>query len=221
MNVSCRRAEELFSDHLEGSLAPPLEGELVAHLDTCSECASLYVAFQEILSVLEASKVPAPPEGLMPRLTAAVPSRQIGPSSASGDRRERPRRVTSPRALATSSWLAVAAVIALLLLWRPPELGSELWRKTSMTAHQTYSFGVRTFHQTERWIEDLNVLRITVGVAFEDSLERINEQLRDLELTGRESNDDSEESRELRPRSSFTHRRAGLIASEDYSRSPL
>ena len=219
--MNCRRAEELFSDHLEGSLAPPLEGELVAHLDTCSECASLYVAFQEIITALEASKVPAPPESLVSRITAAAPTRRISPSSPSRQHGERPQLVASPRALASSSWLAVAAVIALLLLWRPPELASELWRKTSRTAHQTYSFGVRSYHQTERWIEDLNVLRITVGVAFEDSLERINEQLRDLELTGREPNDDGEESRELRPRSSFTHRRAGLIASEYFSRSPL
>jgi hypothetical protein len=213
--VICRRAEELFSDHADASLAPPLERELQVHLDTCSECASSYTAFEEVVSALHAWKVPAVPETLVPRLAAAATSRGIRtppPSSA-------PR--ATPRLVATSSWLAAAAVIALLLVWRPPELASELSRKTSRSAHQAYSFGVRTYHLTERWIEDLNVLRITVGVAFEDNLERINEQLRDLELVGRGSDDDGEQSRELHRRWSPDGQTAGLIASEHFSRSPI
>ncbi len=222
--MNCRRAEELFSDHADGSLAPPLDRELAAHLDACDECTSLYAAFEEVVDTLHALTIPAPAETLLHRLCgAAAESLRIEPPRPSGTYREKPRPVVSrPRRVASSSWLAVAAVIALLLIWRPPELASELSRKTSRTAHQAYSFGVRTYHQTQRWIDDLNVLRITVGVAFEDRLDRINEQLRYLELSGRESNDDGEQSRELQPeRASPPRQRASIVASEHFPRSPL
>ena len=78
-----------------------------------------------------------------------------------------------------------------------PELAGELSRATSRTASDVYSFAVRTYHQTERWFEDLNVLRMTVGVAFEDRIDQINEQLRDLEDAGRRS-DESEDDQSMR-----------------------
>jgi uncharacterized membrane protein len=79
----------------------------------------------------------------------------------------------------------VAAALLLVMVLRPPELATELSRTTSRTARHVYSFAVQTYLQTERWIEDLNVLRMTVGVAFEDRIDQINEQLKDLEDAGR------------------------------------
>jgi hypothetical protein len=92
-------------------------------------------------------------------------------------------------------WLAAAAVLAVVLVWRPPDFLSGMTRRVSQVAYQTYSFGVRTYEQTERWVEELNVLRMTVGVAFEDRIDRLNERLRDLEEVRRRSDDGDDSSR--------------------------
>lgn len=187
--MNCVRAEELFSDYREHALAPLLERELSAHLDECAACSELYRAFAELTEALGALSVPAPPDALPKKLAAIVP--------AKATHRE-PSRVTavSPRLVAAASWLAVAAALLLVMVLRPPALASELTRTTSRTARDAYSFAIRTYNRTERWIEDLNVLRMTVGVAFEDRLDQINQQLKDLEDAGRRSDEtDDEQSR--------------------------
>ena len=193
----CRRAEELFSDQRESVLAPPIERELSAHLDTCDECQGLYQTFQEVTDTLEAMSVPASPfetDALTEKLVVDLVGRARTELTALRTRREESRfTVPSQRLVAGASWLAVAAVLAMVLLFRPPELASELSTKTSRTARHVYSFAIRTYDQTERWIEDLNVLRMTVSVAFEDRLDQLNEQLRDLEDAGRRSTEDADE----------------------------
>ena len=198
--MNCRRAEELFSDEREGVLAPPIERELSAHLDTCDECRGLYQTFQEVTDALGAMPVPASPfepfgiDALTEKLVVDLASSARTELTAL----QTPREVTrftapSQRLVAGASWLAAAAVFAMVLLFRPPELASELSKKTSRTARHVYSFAIRTYDQTERWIEDLNVLRMTVSVAFEDRLDQLNEQLRDLEDAGRRSTEDADE----------------------------
>jgi len=192
--VNCRRAEELLSDERERVLAPPIERELSAHLDTCDECRGLYQTFQEIANALGAMPVPVPPDALTEKLVVdLVRSARTELTALKTPREESRFTVPSPRLVAGASWLAVAAVLAMVLLFRPPELASELSKKTSRTARHVYSFAIRTYDQTERWIEDLNVLRMTVSVAFEDRLDQLNEQLRDLEDAGRRSTEDADE----------------------------
>jgi len=186
--MNCRRAEELFSDYRDRALAPPLERAVSAHFETCNECRELYRTFEEVTGALGALTVPAPPVELTEKLS--LPAR-IAPA-------KQPFPSPSPRVVAGASWLAVAAVLAMMLLFRPPELVSDFSRTASRAARHVYSFTVRSYNLTERWIEDLNVLRMTVGVAFEDRLDQINEQLRDLEDAGRRSNDENEQSRENR-----------------------
>jgi len=211
--VNCSRAEELFSDDVEGSLSPPLAGELRAHLAGCDECRTLHAAFHEVVSGLDADAVPPLPETLSSRLVAA---RRAAASTRGG------APSAEPPLEAAVSWVAVAALLALMLLGGPPELVSTLTRKVSQTAHQAYSFGVRTYHQTERWIEDLNVLRLTVEVALEDRLEQINERLHDLELTDRGTSEDGDQSREERPgRPSRSGEHVGPIARQRLPRSLL
>lgn len=211
--MKCSRAEELFSDDFEGSLPPPLAGELRAHLDGCDECRALHAAFREVVSGLDSYPVPPLPGTLSSRLVAARP--------AASPIRGR-ERAAEPPLVAGVSGVAVAALLALMLFGGPPELVSTLTRKVSQTAHQAYSFGVRTYHQTERWIEDLNVLRLTVEVAFEDRLEQINERLRDLELTDRGTSEDGDQSRQERPgQLSRSGERVGRTARERLPRSPL
>ncbi len=213
--MNCRRAEELFSDEREGVLAPPIERELSAHLDTCDECRGLYQTFQEVTDALGAMSVPASPfepfepvepvepveidvltEKLVVDLAPSARTDLTALTALTALRKRREvTRFTAPsqRLVAGASWLAAAAVFAMVFLFRPPELASELSKKTSRTARHVYSFAIRTYDQTERWIEDLNVLRMTVSVAFEDRLDQLNEQLRDLEDAGRRSTEDADE----------------------------
>ena len=191
--MNCRRAEELFSDKREGALAPPIERELSRHLDTCDECQGLYETFRETTDALGAMSVPVSPFEIAALSETLIDKTWHARPPLTALRGVTRFTVASKRLVAGASWLAAAAVLAMVLLFRPPELASELSRKTSRTARHVYSFAIRTYDQTERWIEDLNVLRMTVSVAFEDRLDRLNEQLRDLEDAGRRSTEDADE----------------------------
>ena len=158
----CRRSEELWSDYLEGTLAPPLAGELRAHLASCDACSQLFGAFEEVLAGLGALGSPAVPK----KLTKHVFDRTHPKLAAMRRNAERLAAVSAIPLRHAASWIAAAAVLAFVLLWRPPEALSDWSRKASQSVHQAYSFGVRTYHQSERWLEELNVLRMTVGVAF-------------------------------------------------------
>jgi hypothetical protein len=85
--------------------------------------------------------------------------------------------------------------------------------------HQAYGFGLRVYRGSERLIDDLNVLRMTVGVAFEDRLDRLNERLKDLEEARRKQDNRPEETSNLvspfkltstKGESEFAHRRSLL-----------
>ena len=213
--MNCRRSEELWSDLLDGRLSPPLERELLSHLGSCSACSSLHATFREVVAALGSLTVPESPETLAERIVARTrPSLETA-------RRDGPMTTAPPpKTIAAASWLAVAAVVALVLLWRPPEVVSDFSSQTSRTAHQVYSFGVRSYHQSARWLEDLKVLRMTVGVAFEDRLDRLNEHLRSLEEAGRKSKQGGDEqSREERSRHRESPARAARAVSYPSSRS--
>lgn len=185
----CRRCEELWSDYLEGTLAPPLAGELRAHLAACDACSQLFAAFEEVVVGLGALSLPKAPAKLTERVLE-----RTRPELAARRRDAERFSLTPPAAwYQAAGVIATAAALALVLLWRPPEALSDWSRSASQSLHQAYSFGVRTYHQSERWIEELNVLRMTVGVAFEDRLEEINRRLRDLEEASRRAEDDEPE----------------------------
>ena len=50
--MDCARSQELFSDHLEGSLHSILRAELDADLATCGECRSLRGAVADVREAL-------------------------------------------------------------------------------------------------------------------------------------------------------------------------
>ena len=52
--MKCLRAEELFSDYVEATLAIPLRLDLEDHLESCRECASLLESFREVINVMGA-----------------------------------------------------------------------------------------------------------------------------------------------------------------------
>ncbi len=180
--MNCRRSEELWTDYLENTLAPPLAHDLKAHFAQCGSCRDLYRTFENVVDSLQGLDVPPVRAGLAERVTRR----------SRGELRATAARVHPVPHPPLYQWLAMAAVVAFVLIWRPPAFMTGLAQTTSKTAHQTYSFGVRTYHQTERWIEDLNVLRMTVGVAFEDRLDRLNEQLQRFSEDDDETLEDDE-----------------------------
>ena len=189
--MNCRRAREFLSDYVESSLAPPLVRELELHLDSCHDCSGLASAMGEVLEALASIRSSEPPSNLSELvLERSRPWLQRARESADAD-----ELLSSTPFHRYAPWLAAAAVLAVVLVWRPPDFLSGMTRKVSQAAYQTYSFGVRTYEQTERWVEELNVLRMTVGVAFEDRIDRLNERLRDLEEVRRRSDDGDDSSR--------------------------
>lgn len=177
--MNCRRSEELWSDYREGTLPRDLEVSLAAHLANCADCAALHRAFEEVVSALHTLAVPEAPKDLSERLRRR----------AAAARREWPE--TPPASglrLRASNWIAVAAVAALVLVWRPPEFAAR-------GAREAYSFSVRAYKNAERYLEDLNLLRITVGVAFEDRIDRLNESLSSFSGTEREEAEAPDQSR--------------------------
>lgn len=191
--MNCRRSEELLSDHVERSLAPPLENEMRVHLEGCVTCRDLLAAMRDGVELLKALRVAEPPEELTIRILE-----HTRPALAAARLRSARAVAPIPYSLPFGyGWVAAAAVLALVLLWRPAEMVSSFGRRASQTAHQTYSFGLRTYHRTGRWLDELDVLRLTAAVAFEDRLDLLNERLRMLQKAGSKSDEDSSESRNI------------------------
>jgi hypothetical protein len=183
-----------MSDYLEETLSPPLRRELEAHLRSCEDCRNLADSVREVVTLFARFETPEPPADLTDRiLERTLPA--LRPA------RERQRDLETDASFwrSAASGLAAAAVLAMVLLFRPPEFLASWSRSVSQTAHQGYSLGVRTYHRTARWLEDLNVLRMTVGVAFENRIDRLNERLRDLEEMRRRSGDDESSRSGLAP----------------------
>jgi hypothetical protein len=195
--VNCRRIQELLSDYIEDTLPPPLRREAEVHLESCAECRELTRSLREVVGLFASFEAPEPPVDLTERIlertrTALAASRTAAQIAQSADI-ESSGDSSFWRSLGAG--FAAAAVLASVLVFHPPELLEGWSRHVSQTAHRSYSFGVRTYHRTARWLEDLNVLRITVGVAFENRLDRLNERLRDLEEVRRRSGEDDDSSR--------------------------
>ena len=210
--MSCRRHQELLSDYLEETLSPPLRREVEKHVRTCEECRNLAKSLKEVLSLFGSFETPEPPLNL----TELILER-TRPALAAAREATTDLETDSTFWRSVGSGLAAAAVLAMVLLFRPPEFLAGWSRNVSQTAHQGYSMGVRTYHRTARWIEDLNVLRMTVGVAFENRLDRLNERLRDLEEMRRRSGSDDESSRSGLTAQSPPRKVAGPITYETRS----
>lgn len=192
--MNCARAAELFSDYRDATLPAPLAGEIARHVDECDECGELYRTFAEITDALSSLPVPEPSDTFAQELDDAFFEAFPRAGVPEPDRKRERVVSVSPRRVAVASWFAAAAVLATVLILRPPELASEVNRQSS----RAYTFVTRTYHHAERWIEDLNVLRMTVGVAFEDRIDRLNEQLRELENAGSRGADDDDDDQQSR-----------------------
>ena len=68
--MDCRRAEELLSDHLEGTLSGPLTRDFEAHIRECASCAELRDAMGEVIEALRAFPALEPARDLAERAAA-------------------------------------------------------------------------------------------------------------------------------------------------------
>ncbi|HEX9189354.1 MAG TPA: zf-HC2 domain-containing protein [Vicinamibacteria bacterium] len=166
--MDCRRAEELFSDHLEGTLHPILRRELDSHLDGCADCRALRAALGEAVEALRALPEVEAPSGLAERAAALALAR--------------PRAVVVRPAIVLPPWVqAAAAGFALIALGTilavvGPEKPT---RAAQRLVGQTVTAGSSLLERKDRLVEDVRILGVVIGTAFEGRLDRVNERVED------------------------------------------
>lgn len=169
--VPCRRAEELLSDHLDGTLDAILDADLRAHVAGCDRCRELREAMVEVLEVLRTANDVEPSAGLAER--AALAAIRAG----------RPRATRHLPAIAgLPPWvLATAAVLALALSTGlvTASGGKGPLGSTGQIARRVSSLGVYIAEKKDHLTEDFRMLRVVVGTAFEGRLDRVNDRVED------------------------------------------
>ena len=166
--MDCPRAEELLSDHLEGALHPILRAELDAHLAECAQCGPLRAGLAEVVDALHAFPEVGAPVGLAERAAAA--------SLAA------PRAVVVRPAIVVPSWVqAAAAGLALIavgsvLMVVGPEGPT---RAAQRLVTQTVTASSSLMERKDRLVEDVRILGVVLGTAFEGRLERVNDRVED------------------------------------------
>jgi predicted anti-sigma-YlaC factor YlaD len=166
--MDCPRAEELLSDHLEDALHPILRAELDAHLAGCAACAALRAALAEVVGALRAFPDVDAPDGLAARAATAALAAA--------------RNVVVRPAIVLPSWVqAAAAGLALIAIGTAlMVVGPE--RPTRAAHHlvsQTVSAGSSLLERKDRLVDDVRVLGVVLGTAFEGRLERVNDRVED------------------------------------------
>jgi len=199
--MKCRRSEELWSDYIDDTLPSPLRTDLEEHLEDCPDCSSLLASFREVRGLLGSLPRLQPAPDLVERISSATRPRLAG--------QRQPQSLFLP-GLPLPLWgqwatWALTAALVVVLLVRPSAVFSDMGAELSRLGHRAYSYGLQVYLGSERLIDELNVLRMTVGVAFEDRLDRLNERLKDLEEARRRSEDLSEKESHLAPPLQLTY----------------
>ncbi|HKC11428.1 MAG TPA: zf-HC2 domain-containing protein [Vicinamibacteria bacterium] len=170
--MDCRRAEELLSDHYERTLDPVRRADLDAHLSGCADCRALRAALGDVVEALRTFPVLEPPARLAERVAAAALVRP---------------RVAAPSVLAPPPWRipawlpAAAAGLALVttgaaLLATGPEGPT---RAATRLLDRTVNAGVYLIERKDRLVEDVRILRVLIGTAFEGRLDKMNDRVDD------------------------------------------
>jgi len=186
-SMDCRRAEELFSDDYDATLAEPLLGELRRHLASCDDCRALRLALGEVVEALRAFPVVEPARDLAARAAAAALARPRLVRSA-------PHHVFPvqvPAWLQTAAaGLALIATGVLLLAIGPRAPG----RAANRLVEGTLTASVYIIEKKDRLVEDFRLLKAVIGTAFEGRIDRMNDRVEDYRrLLERRRRDDPEE----------------------------
>lgn len=166
--MDCQRAEELLSDHLEGSLHEILRAELDAHLGRCAECLALREALGEVVGALRAFPDLEAPRGLAERSAAAARAR-------SGALVVRPAFVLPSWVQAAAAGFALIALGTVLMVVGP----EKPTRAAQRLVGQTVTAGSSLLDRKDRLVEDVRILGVVLGTAFEGRIERVNERVED------------------------------------------
>jgi hypothetical protein len=166
--MDCLRAEELFSDHLEGDLHPILRAELDSHLEGCTDCRALRGAFAEAVEALRAFPEVDAPAGLAERAAAAALVRRRAVVV-------RPAIVLPPWFQAAAAGFALIALGAILAVVGP----ERPTRAAQRLVGQTVTVGTSLLERKDRLVEDVRILGVVLGTAFEGRIERVNERVED------------------------------------------
>ncbi len=189
--MTCARAEELLSDHLEGTLAEPLLGELETHLLACAACRALREELVFVAQALGEYPELAPSATLAARAAeAALRAPKVlpfaprpalpapGVAGVAADSAEaHARRVVRLPAWAQSLAAGLALVtVGLFLLTTRSEAPA---RAAANIVGATVNTGVYLAERKDRLMEDVRVLRVVIETAFEGRVEKVNERVLD------------------------------------------
>jgi len=168
-DAGCQRAQELFSDDLEGTLGVVLRGELAEHLRGCEDCRALRAAMEEVVAALHSKALVEPSAGLAARAAQAAleQARRAAP---------RPRVPEWPRALRLAAAIALVASGAVFLMAGPE---SAPVRAATRLADQTENALFYVAERKDRVLEDVRILRVVIAAAFEGRLDRVNDRFDD------------------------------------------
>jgi len=182
--MTCDRAEELLSDDLEGALEGVLAADLAVHLAGCGQCRALRAAMADVTDFL---RVPGlePSAGLAERVArASWTATRLSPPRAAR------ARAWGRAAAAGVGWLtevpfavqAVAAGFALVLTaGLVMAAGSAPGSATGgpRAAQRLSDATVYVVERKDRLVEDLRLLRVVIGTAFEGRLDCVNDRVDD------------------------------------------
>lgn len=182
--MDCARAEELLSDDCEGTLDALFRDDLHSHLGSCAACRRLREELQGVVLDLRRPPELSLPEGLAERVAAAVVREHRLP------RRRRPF-------VRFQAAAAVAAIAGSTLLFasRGPVL-----RQGTRLVERASNAGVYLLERKDRLLEDVRILRVVVGAAFEGRLDRVNDRVEDYRrLLERRRNSPEQKQNEAEP----------------------
>jgi hypothetical protein len=169
--LDCRRAEELLSDHLEGTLDLRTRAELDAHLAACAECRELHAALGEVLEVLHKPPEMEPGPQLAERVAAGA--WRLGRQRAEV---AKARHIPVPvHAVAASVAIALSAGLFFMGAASP---GTTPAREVPLSVRMTEARD-SMIETRDRLVEDYHILRVLVGTVFEGRLDRVGQRVED------------------------------------------
>ena len=181
--MTCDRASELLGDDLEGTLDGVLAGELASHLAGCADCRELRAALADVSLLLREPTVDAGAD--LAERVARV-SWAIGRAPLLRAQRS---RAWANAAAAGAGWLTevpfavqgVAAALALVLTAGLVMAASAAPGAPTRPriAQRLSDATVYALERKDRLVEDLRLLRIVVGTAFEGRVDRVNDRVED------------------------------------------
>ena len=191
--LSCRRVEDLLSEHLEGTLPFALHAQVDAHLQSCTACRELRAALAEVVETLRLPVEVQPSADLAERAAAAaLRAGRVAPRV-----RPLPQLAGIPhRVLATAAVLTLALSTGLVAAsGSAGPLGVP-----GRMAQRISSVGVTVAEMKDRVVEAFHVMRVVVGTAFEGRVERVNDRLDDYkQLLERRQREEQERMRNSNP----------------------